>query len=354
MRSLVKRASRQPLESRECYRGIEAYSPGRTEFRVDLSDNTNLWGAPPAAVRILGSRGSEDISRYPQAYSVDLGEKLAEYAGVTPDMIVAGCGSDDVIDSAIRAFADPGDVLCLAEPTFSMLPIFAKMSGLRTAPARFDAKFELDPETILATGARITYLCSPNNPTGTTLPRAFVEAIVEGTTGLVIIDEAYIEFGGESAVELAAGGRVLITRTMSKAFGLAGLRIGYGIGAPGIVSAVAKARGPYKVNAVAEAAAVAVLAEDRGWIAERISETKKNRARFTRAVESLGYQPVPSWGNFVLVPVRSCAETAARLRGAGIGVRPLRALAGIGDALRIAIGPWEMMEQCLDALRECP
>jgi histidinol-phosphate aminotransferase len=178
-----------------------------------------------------------------------------------------------------------------------------------------------------------------------------VETIVSEAPGLVIIDEAYVEFGGESFVSLVSGGRVLVTRTMSKAFGLAGLRIGYGIGSPAIVAAVEKSRGPYKVSAVAEAAATAVLAEDCDWVTARITDVQVNRARFIGGLEAIGYAPIVSSANFVLVPVRDYQVELQGLRNAGIAVRALPGLTGIGDALRIAIGPWDMMQQCLDALR---
>lgn len=339
------------IEPRECHRDIETYAPASGSCAIDLSDNTNLWGAPPAAMRILRARGAETISRYPQSYSADLRENIADYAGVGPEMIVAGCGSDDVIDSAIRAFGDAGDVLALADPTFSMLPVFAKMNGLRTASFAFDEEYEPSADAIIGSGARIIYLCSPNNPTGTTLSRAFVEKIVRGTAALVIIDQAYIEFGGQAFADIVSTGRVLLTRTMSKAIGLAGLRIGYGIGAPDLIRAVEKARGPYKVNSVAEAVGSAVLREDRGWIAERIADVRTNRARFVSELTALGYAPIPSEANFVLVPVADSANSAAILRREGIAVRAMPSLTGIGDALRVSIGPWPMMERCVVALR---
>lgn len=335
---------------RECYREITVYSPPVESCALDLSDNTNLWGAPPSALWTINSLAMESIARYPQPYSNVLRERIAEYHGVDPAMIVAGCGSDDIIDSAMRAFAEPGDAVCMPDPTFSMIPYFARTNGLRIVSVPFDSAFGISAEDVLAVGAPIIYLCSPNNPTGTTLARSFIEAVVDGASGVVIIDQAYVDFGGDCLIPLTVSGRVLVVRTMSKAFGLAGLRIGYGVGSPEIVAAVEKARGPYKVNAVAEAAALAALAEDTDWVKGRIREAIENRARFTLELESLGYAPIPSAANFVLVPVRDCAEDVKRLRRAGIAVRAFTNLAGIGDALRISIGPWKMMRQCLDAL----
>ncbi|HJQ52224.1 MAG TPA: histidinol dehydrogenase [Gemmatimonadaceae bacterium] len=358
-----KRGWRPRLQLRESYRGLALYSTPAGQCDIDLSDNTNLWGAPPTASRVLASPDA-DVSRYPVAYEPALATALADYAGVPPEMIACGCGSDDVLDSAIRAFGEPGNVLCLPAPSFSMIPFFARTNGLRpiaipltrsrlSPPAPhipLSASWDIDVEGILQTDARIIYLCSPNNPTGTALSRATVEEIVDRAPGLVIIDQAYAEFGGDDFTDLARRGRVLVTRTMSKAFGLAGLRVGYGIGSPELITEVLKARGPYKVNVLAERAAIAALESDRSWVRDRANEVVANRSRFSAALAALGIHSLESAANFVLVPVDDCADSSRKLERAGIRVRPFAALPGIGDAIRIAIGPWEAMERCVDAL----
>jgi histidinol-phosphate aminotransferase len=337
--------------ARESYRDIALYSAPRGPFSVDLSDNTNLWGAPPAALRALAAVRQEDVTRYPVAYEPALATALADYVGVSADMIACGCGSDDVLDSAIRAFAEPGELLCLPEPSFSMIPVFARANGLSPVSIPLTRSFDVDVDAMLETGARITYLCSPNNPTSGALPRRLVEQIVENARGLVIIDQAYMEFGGDNYIDLASSGRtVLVTRTMSKAFGLAGLRVGYGIGSPELIGEVLKARGPYKVSALAERAAIAALESDRRWVADHVNEAIGNRSRFRAELAKRGVASLESSANFVLVPVADCAAVSRRLERAGIRVRALPGLAGIGDAIRIAIGPWEMMQRCLDAL----
>ncbi len=339
------------MTARASCREIPLYSTPRERCAVDLSDNTNLWGAPPAALRTLRATAEESVARYPVAYEPALREALAAYAGVSPDMIVAGCGSDDVLDSAIRAFAEPGDLLCLPAPSFSMIPVFARASGLVPIEVPLTARLDADAAAMLETGARITYLCSPNNPTGEAFSREAVELLVKGAAGLVIIDQAYSEFGGECFTDLVSeGGSVLVTRTLSKALGLAGLRVGYGISSPRIVGEIMKVRGPYKVNALAERAAIAALENDQDWVSERIADVVANRARFRQELALRGITSLQSEANFVLVPVKDCAAASGQLRRLGIGVRALPSLPGIGDALRIGIGPWDLMERCLDAL----
>ena len=339
--------------SREGYRDIGLYSVPRSNVALDLSDNTNLWGAPPAAVRAVAAAREESLSRYPVAYEPALAEALARYVGVSADMIACGCGSDDVLDCAIRAFAREGDVLCLPDPSFSMIPVFARTNGMVPVAIPLTSALEVDVEAMMDTGARIIYLCTPNNPTGGALSRDTVEEIVERAPGLVIIDQAYVEFGGDDLIDLTLIGRpVIVTRTMSKAFGLAGLRVGYGVGAPELIAEVLKARGPYKVTSISERAALATLKGERSWVTDRIKEVVVNRSRLRGELKMRGIDALESAANFVLAPVTDCVALAARLERFGVRVRAMPNLSGIGDAIRVAVGPWEMMQHFLEALEE--
>jgi histidinol-phosphate aminotransferase len=236
---------------------------------------------------------------------------------------------------------------------FTQIPIFAKMNGLTPVAVPLSASFDLDPDRVLAAEAKMIYLCSPNNPTGAALSRATIETIVDRATGLVIIDEAYAEFADVNCIDLLQrSDRVLITRTFSKAFGLAGLRIGYAIGNPAVIAEVEKSRGPYKVNAIAERAAVTAMTEDLEWVLDHVQEAKTNRARLADALRSIGLTPLPSEANFLLVPVNDAVAIDRALRERGIAVRPFTALPGVGDALRISVGPWELLEQCVQNLKE--
>jgi histidinol-phosphate aminotransferase len=339
--------------ARESYRTISLYAPNRAPAAIDLSDNTNLWGIPPAAARTIHEAATSSVTRYPALYAADVKRAIADYAGIDPDMIVTGCGSDDVLDSAIRAFAEPGDVVAYPDPSFAMIPIFAQMNGLTGVAVPMTETHDIDPDRYAAIDARISYVCSPNNPTGGALDRAGVEQVVAQSRGVVIVDEAYAEFAGANLLDLArTSSRVLISRTLSKAFGLAGLRVGYAIGDPALVAEVEKSRGPYKVNGVAQRAAVAALTDDRDWVAARVREAVENRARLRDALRGLGLAPLRSDANFVLVPVPDAAGADRALRDRGIAVRPFAQLPRIGDALRISIGPWEMLDACVRALGE--
>ena len=336
--------------ARAAYRAIDLYAPNRAPCEVDLSDNTNLWGVPPAAARAIREAAVATVTRYPSLYAPGLKEALAAYLGVAPDMVVTGCGSDDVLDSAIRAFCEPGERVAVPEPSFAMIPIFARMNGLEPVLVPLAGGTALDADAMLATGARVIYLCSPNNPTGGLLDADAVGRVVREAPGVVILDEAYAEFAERNGLDLlAASERLLVCRTMSKAFGLAGLRVGYMVGAPALVAEVEKSRGPYKVNAIAERVAHAALVHDMGWVRGKADEAVENRDRLADELRARGLRPLPSQANFVLVPVAGAAAVGGRMRALGVAVRPFPALAGVGDALRISVGPWETMETCLDA-----
>jgi histidinol-phosphate aminotransferase len=339
--------------ARAAYRDVPLYTTESIRCDVDLSDNTNLWGAPPAAQEAMRDLANGSFTRYPSAYALGLKDALAEYAGVERSWIVTGCGSDDILASAIRALAEPGETLAFCAPTFAMIPIFAKINGVVPVAVAMTATLDIDPDALIATGARIIYVCSPNNPTGTYASRAALERLIAGAPGLIILDEAYGEFAEDSHFDLtAASDRVLVVRTMSKAFGLAGLRIGYAVGSPSIVAEVEKSRGPYKVSVAAERAALAALAKDRAWVAARVVDARASRDRLAESLRTLGLAPLPSQANFVLVPVPNAAAVAQRMRERGVAVRVFEGLPSVGDALRITAGPASMMERAIHALDE--
>ena len=334
---------------------------------VDLSDNTNLWGAPPAAVRALQAASSEALSQYPSLYSEPLRAALLNYVSMQDASgisVVTGCGSDDVLDSTMRAFGEPGDRIAFSSPTFSMIPLLARLNGLDTVPIPLTSSFDLDVQQLVDAQARITYVCAPNNPTGTGVTRGAVEYVVEHAAGIVLIDEAYAEFAPEVFVHLVAQNeRVIVARTFSKAFGMAGLRVGYGIASVENARLIERARGPYKVGRLAEQAVLATLdpaSDGLAWVRTHAALAIENRERLSAALRVLGMSVLPSAANFVMVPDSRASVFASELRTRGVGVRWFGALPAAipdfaragGSALRIGVGPWESMQRLLDAFAE--
>ena len=337
--------------ARAAYNDVPLYDPKRTPVKLDLTDNTNLWGVPPHAERAIRDFAHTTITRYPTLYGAELKRALAEHAGVTPDMIVTGCGSDDILDSAMRAFGNEGDLVAATDPTFAMVPIFAKMNALHSTLVTELPEHDVDADALLATGAKLIYVCSPNNPTGALVARRTLEKLIDHAPGVLLVDEAYVEFAGVSNIDLLTrSNRVLLIRTMSKAFGLAGLRVGYAIGAPELVAEVEKSRGPYKVNALAEQVAITALRSDVQWVEEHIQLAIEIRDRLTIELLKLDLDPMPSSANFVCVPVKNCVAVGMAMREKGVGVRPFPNLPRVGDCLRISVGPWPMVEQCVKVL----
>jgi histidinol dehydrogenase len=327
---------------------IQRYVPTRPPCRIDLTDNTNLFGAPPGVLSLLASAPVEAVTRYPSPYADALREALAREVGVSVDEIVTGAGSDDVLDAAARAFGSPGDVLAYCPPTFSIVASFAYANGLVPTPCA------LSVDALITSGARVVYLCAPNNPTGAVLAPGFVDELLGRTRAVVLLDEAYIDFAAQPsrAQDAARSERLVVVRTMSKAFGLAGLRVGWAVGPRPLIAELEKTRGPYKVGGLAERAAIAALTLDRAWVQARVDEVRTLRERFIADLRARGFEPLPSQANFVLVPTPNAEAVAARMRAHGVSVRAFPSLPGLGDAVRISIGPAPMLDECLRALME--
>jgi histidinol-phosphate aminotransferase len=317
--------------------------------------------------RALAEAPVSALTRYPSLYSAPLRAAILRYLGLegTSDRnVVTGCGSDDVIDSTMRAFGAPGERVAYSAPSFSMIPTFARLNGLEPVSIPLTANFDVDPERLVDLGAKITYVCTPNNPTATMVSRAAVEYVVEHAAGMVLLDEAYAEFAPESFVALTGRHeRLLVTRTFSKAFGQAGLRVGYGVGSTDLVRMVERARGPYKVNSLAERAVLAALQESDdalGWVRAHAALAIENRERLSAALLDLGFTALPSAANFLFVPSQRAVQFARRMREAGVLVRAFSGLPrelpafaqSNGEAMRIGVGPWEVMQRVITTLDE--
>jgi histidinol dehydrogenase len=321
----------------------------------DLSDNTSAIGMPPAAAAVLRAAAADAVVRYPSAYADDLRGALAAWLGVPAANVVTGCGSDAVLDAAFRALARPGDRLAYVPPTFSMVPAWAVANDLEPVPCA------LEVQAFVRSGARLVYLAAPNNPTGAMLPPGLLDELLANTSLAVVLDEAYVEFASSpSQVRRAVGEqRMLVVRTLSKAWGLAGLRVGYAVGALPLVAAIERTRGPFQTGGLVAAAAAAAVATDAAWLAAHVDGVRRRRERFVGALQQVGLLPLPSEANFVLLPCRnrvrqprSANEIANALRQRGVLVRALPDLPGLGDAIRIGIGTDDTMARAAAAVVE--
>lgn len=336
---------------------VPLYSPSPLQgVTLDLRDNTNLWGVPPAALAAVRGASINALRDYPDGTVGTLSSALAEQLGVRTEHIVVGCGSDDVIDAAMSALVEQGSRVAHADPSFSMVPNFARLRGLIPVGIPLTETGAMNIDAMLATEAPLIYVCSPNNPTGTVTAREELIRLFDQAPGTVLLDEAYGEFtdAHDLRAEAAKRTNVLVTRTFSKAWGLAAMRVGYGVGDPALVAAVTKARGPYKVTTLSETAAVAAIREDAAWIESTVRDARKMRDRLHLALQ--GRDSIRVWaseGNFVFLQLAdSSAAAAEQFRLRGIGVRAFSNLNGIGEALRIGLAPWDQLQRVVDAAEE--
>jgi histidinol-phosphate aminotransferase len=343
---------------RDDYRVLRRYVPDRRPVEIDLTDNTNLWGTHPAALRAVRDAVSETLSRYPDPYADRVREAVSNRFGIPPANVATGCGTDDILDAAFRAASREPGLVRYPVPTFSMVQPFLRMNGHLDGAVPWSTALA-DPEALLDGGPALVYLCRPNNPTGHSAPGPWLNGLLEAIAGrgddapLLLVDEAYAEYSGEGLVAEAPGlRRVLVLRTLSKAFGLAGMRVGWAAGSTEVIDEVEKSRGPYKVGRLAEAAAVAALEDEDGWVPEVIAHCLESRSRLVAELEGRDLAPFPTAANFLFLPLveGTAVTTALALRERGVAVRPFSDAAEVGDGLRVTVGPWPLMERFLSAL----
>ena len=346
---------------------IHAYVPGKSVGAdgrplIKLSANENPLGTSPAA--LAAAAGAAQPSRYPDPDSTALREALGALHGLDPARIVLGTGSDELLNLAAQGYAGEGDEVVYVRYGFSVYDIAARRCGATPVVAP-DADYGTDVDALLALVSprtRVVFVANPNNPTGSFLPRGEIARLHAGLPAdvLLVIDQAYGEYlapeDDDGALALAeAHANVLVTRTFSKIYGLAGERIGWATGAPGIITTLNRIRGPFNVSNTGQAMALAALG-DQAFIAAARDHNRRERERFVAALAALGnhgLRPLPSEANFVLVLFEGklSAEAAyAGLAERGYIVRWLPSQ-GLGHALRITIGTAAQMDDIAAALR---
>jgi histidinol-phosphate aminotransferase len=321
---------------------------------VKLDGNENLYGPSPRVREALAAHDGYHI--YPDPDQRRLRDALADYAGVPAEQIVAGAGSDELIDLIARALLSPGDAIVDLVPTFGMYSFTASVCGGRVIPVPRRADFTVDAEAVARAidgGTKIIFAASPNNPSGNRLSRAELDALLELPV-LVVLDEAYVEFSGGSYASLVPErNNLAVLRTFSKWAGLAGVRAGYGILPAGLARTLMAIKPPYNVNVPAEVAVLASL-EDQEALQANVARIVAERERLAALLRSVPYlEPWPSEANFILCRVTRGSARALRdrLRGRGIFLRYF-GRPGLEDCIRISVGRPEHSDALLAALAE--
>ncbi|MCS7206704.1 MAG: histidinol-phosphate transaminase [Dehalococcoidia bacterium] len=320
---------------------------------VKLDGNENPYGPSPAVCQALGSYAGYHI--YPDPLQRRLRSALASYAGVQPDQVVAGAGSDELIDLLLRLFLSPGDKVIDLSPSFGMYPFCTKVNGGIVVDVPRDAAWEIDPSAVrraVDKRTKVVFVANPNNPTGNLTPIEVVLDLAE-TGILVVVDETYHEFCGFTAVPwLAHYENLVILRTLSKWAGLAGLRLGYGIMSPRIVQRVLAIKAPYNISVAAELAALASL-EDTDTLLQRVRTLVEERERMAHALRAIGGVVVyPSKTNFLLVhlPGHRGDAVAAALARRGVLVRTF-SHPRLVECVRISVGLPHHTDALVSAMR---
>ncbi|MBD7995885.1 histidinol-phosphate transaminase [Arthrobacter sp. Sa2CUA1] len=348
MTEQLEKLNRLPL--RDDLRGLTPYGAPQLEVPILLNVNENTHGLPQEvqeAITASVQRAVSGLNRYPDREFTELRERLAAYLGhgLGIENIWAGNGSNEVLQQVLQAFGGPGRTAMSFPPTYSMYPLLSSGAGTRYVTGERAADFSLSAESaaaqVRAAAPNIVFLCTPNNPTGTALGLDVIEAVYEAgkaSNAIVIVDEAYAEFshaGTPSALELLPGReRLIVSRTMSKAFALAGARLGYLAAAPEIADALRLVRLPYHLSAVTQATANAALAH-AGALLANVEDIKAQRDRIVTELREMGLQPAPSDANFVFFGGLEDPERIWQgLLDAGVLIRDV----GIPGHLRVTAG----------------
>lgn len=323
---------------------------------VKLASNENPLGMPKSA-RAAMLAAAESLARYPDPNGFDLKAALAERYGVPMNWITLGNGSNDILEIAALALLEPGSSAVYAQHSFAVYRLATQARGARhiVVPAvdhghDLDAMFEA-----IADDTRLVFIANPNNPTGTFIPAARIEAFLDKVPQgvVVVLDEAYNEyldpeFRFDSARWIEQYANLIVSRTFSKAYGLAGLRVGYAIAQPGLTDVLNRVRQPFNVNSLAQVAAIAALG-DAAFLQQSYELNKMGKQVLVEGFTRLGLEFVPSYGNFVLVRVGDAARINLELLKQGVIVRPV-AGDGLPEWLRVSIGLPDENARFLDAL----
>lgn len=337
---------------------MQGYVPGeqpQDRRYIKLNTNENPYPPSPRVLEAVKAAVNGDLRLYPDPDARELRAKAAEIYAIPPEQIIAGNGSDDLLTMLFRACVDTGATrqLAYAVPTYSLYDTLAVIQDAQPSTVPFSPDFKLPVESLLALGARLTIICSPNSPSGTVTPLSVIEDYARRAPGLVVVDEAYVDFARETALSLLPRcPNLFVLRTFSKSFSLAGMRIGLGFGSREVVGELNKVRDSYNLDRLSLVAARAAL-DDVAWMRANVAKVVAARDELLPELAKLGFVVLPSESNFVFArtPSGDAAGLYRKLRDRGILVRYF-ATPALQDGLRISVGTPEENGALLAALRD--
>ena len=331
---------------------VPGLQPDPSQQYIKLNSNENPFPPSPRVKEALSRLNYENLRLYPDPLSLELREKLGALYGFSAGQILCGNGSDDILNMIVRTFVQPGDSLGFYEPTFPLYRVLGIIHGGQVVPLPVVEPYDRPPDP--PANVRVFFLANPNSPVGFGYPVSLVTELARKVKGIFVVDEAYAEFALENALKLIREFKnVIVVRTVSKSYSLAGVRLGYAIASEDLIREMFKVKDPFNVNGLTQQLVFAAL-EDQEYLQKNILRVIQTREWFTREASALGYRIIPSQANFVF----------AQPQQKGRGVKFYKTLfdrkiltryydeAGVRDGVRMTIGTQEEMATALKVLKE--
>ena len=334
---------------------VKGYEPGfqpRDTDVLKLNTNENPYPPSPAVIKALAEISSERLRRYPDPMGNEFRRAAADINGVGPENIMCCNGGDDLLTIAFRAFCDESRPVAYPVPTYSLYPVLAKLQNCEAIEVPFDCEFNLPPK-LANTGAALTIVCNPNAPSGSFISVGELGSLAAELSGTLLIDEAYVDFADENCAGLVSDfDNLILLRSMSKGYSLAGVRFGYAIGSADLISGLIKVKDSYNVDAVSLALATAAI-KDQDYFRKTTLDVKEAREALVSQLRDLKFTVPASHTNFVLAQTRTCPakDIYDELVERNIFVRYFD-LPGLADKLRITVGTTEQNDRLIQALKE--
>ena len=342
---------------------LPVYNVEESDWSVKLDANESPFNLPPrVAERVQDRLACLAFNRYPDLGKMGLREMLAESYGLAVEEVQVGGGSSEILAAICHALGGPGRSIVYPTPSFSMYGIYAKITDSVAVPVALNEQYQLDAAKVLQAArennAALILLCNPNNPTGSFIPEETLLRFLENCPPetLVVMDEAYALFADAEGFASALKWRdrfpnLIVLETFSKAFGLAGLRVGYGIAHPEVASSIMKVRLPFHISRLSVAAALAAL-DDEEFLQKTLENNRRGKAFLLREIEATGFRVIPSQANFLLfLPPRDPIALVKAMERRGVIVRSLVAF-GVPEGIRVTVGTEEQNNIFLKAFKE--
>jgi histidinol-phosphate aminotransferase len=336
---------------------LSAYVPGEQPAPhtkvIKLNTNENPYPPSPQALQVLKELDGELLRRYPQPLARDFREAASQVLDVPPDWILVGNGSDDLLTMIMRACVEPGRRVAYPMPTYVLYRTLAQIQDAEVLEIPFHEDYSLPIEQLIDAQAAATFIASPNSPSGTTAPIELLDKLARHLSGILVVDEAYVDFADSNALELVKKyNNVIILRTLSKGYSLAGLRLGFGIANPSLLEGLFKVKDSYNVDAIACAVGAAAI-KDQNHKNNNAQKIKVSRSQMAESLQKMGFYMLPSQANFLLAqsPSGNAKSLYEILKERGILVRYFNQ-PQLADKLRITIGTPEQNKTLIQVLSE--